>query len=143
MRLSDTVSAVPFVKGFWNREIRLLDYRSGRKMFSFVEEAAENVVKGNVDSMSWMAVAVLGVAVVVALVANLYLDSQPIQIFPPVYTEGLPVIGTPLSFAKGPIEFVKRGYAAVGDCFTIKVRTVVLFSQSHFSYSLALRWVRS
>lgn len=40
---------------------------------------------------------------------------------PPVYSPGIPYLGTFRQFAKDPLEIVRQGQKRCGDCFTVKL----------------------
>ena len=40
---------------------------------------------------------------------------------PPVYSEGLPVVGNVKAFMSGPMQFARRGHQACGEVFTLRL----------------------
>jgi sterol 14-demethylase len=84
---------------------------------------------GDTDAIGWLA---LGVAALVWLMtraaqalATLLSPAKPAEglelAYPPLYTEGFPVVGNVAAFARNPLQLAKRAYAQLGDVFTLRV----------------------
>jgi len=100
---------------------------------------AERATQGDTEAVGWVVVAFLSLSIVVVLALNQVPSGKGAKVLPPLYAEGLPLIGNALAFAKAPLEMVTRGHNSLGDCFTISMankRFTFLLSPSAHEVSL-------
>mmetsp|Transcript_42900 Transcript_42900/g.167668 ORF Transcript_42900/g.167668 Transcript_42900/m.167668 type:complete len:240 (+) Transcript_42900:140-859(+) len=99
----------------------------------------EKAMQGDSEAVGWVVVAFLSLCIVVVLALSQEPSRKGAKVLPPLYSEGLPLIGNALAFAKAPLDMVTRGNNLLGDCFTINMankRFTFLLSPSAHEVSL-------